>query len=175
MGPLDVTAHHIRQEPVVPSNQPSIRGLVRSGALAGAIAAVCTTAVAAIASAADVSLEINAKAIPIPAFAWWTLVGAALGVVLARLLRERRRFVVVATIAVGLSLIPAIAAPDDTATKAVLVGTHLLAAAIIIPTLSRRLRCQQRPLTERRQHRPGPTAGTVRHVRVHRPRQEHRR
>ncbi len=51
----------------------------------------------------------------------------------------RRRFVVVTTVATGLSLIPAIAAPDDTATKAVLVGTHLLAAAIIIPTLSHRL------------------------------------
>ena len=88
------------------------------------------------------------EAIPIPAFAWWTLVGAALGVVLARLLRERRRFVVVTTVAAGLSLIPAIAAPDDTATKAVLVGTHLLAAAIIIPTLSQRLRGQQRPLED---------------------------
>ena len=141
---MKTTPHPTHQEPVVQSNQPSTRRLVRSGALAGAIAAVCTTVVAAIASAADVSLEINAKAIPIPAFAWWTLVGAALGVVLARLLRERRRFVVVTTVAAGLSLIPAIAAPDDTATKAVLVGTHLLAAAIIIPTLSQRLRGQQR-------------------------------
>ena len=129
-----------QHEPGVQSIPASTRRLVRIGALAGAIAAVCTTVVAAIASAADVSLEINAKAIPIPAFAWWTLVGAALGVVLARLLRERRRFVVVVTtVAVGLSLIPAIEAPDDTATKAVLVGTHLLAAAIIIPTLSQRL------------------------------------
>lgn len=66
-------------EPGVQPTQPSTRRLVRSGALAGAIAAA------------------------------------------------------------GLSLIPAIAAPDDTATKAVLVGTHLLAAAIIIPTLSQRL------------------------------------
>ena len=56
----------------VQSTQPSTRRLVQIGALAGAIAAVCTTVVAAIASAADVSLEINAKAIPIPAFAWWT-------------------------------------------------------------------------------------------------------
>lgn len=39
----------------------------------------------------------------------------------------------------GLSLIPAIAAPDDTATRAVLVATHLLAAAIIIPALGQRL------------------------------------
>jgi hypothetical protein len=131
--------HPTHHEPIVQSTQPSTRRLVRGGALAGAIAAVCTTVVAAVARAADVSLEIDATAIPILAFAWWTLVGAALGVVLARLLRERRRFVVVTTIATGLSLIPAIAAPNDTATKAVLVGAHLLAAAIIVPTLSQRL------------------------------------
>ena len=137
--PMTTTQHPTHHEHGVQSTQPSTRRLVQIGALAGAIAAVCTTVVAAIASAADVSLEINAKAIPIPAFAWWTVIGAALGVVLARLLRERRRFVVVTTVAAGLSLIPAIAAPDDTATKAVLVGTHLLAAGIIIPTLSQRL------------------------------------
>ena len=133
------TPHPTGQEASVQSTRPSTRLLVRSGALAGALAAVGTTVVAAIARAADVSLEVDGAAIPIPAFAWWTIVGAALGVVLARLLRERRRFVVVTTVAVGLSLIPAIAAPDDTATKAVLVGAHLLAAAIIIPTLGRRL------------------------------------
>jgi peptidoglycan/LPS O-acetylase OafA/YrhL len=128
--------HH---QPSVQSTRPTTRRLVRSGALAGAIAAVSTTVVAAIARAADVPLEIDATAIPIPAFAWWTIIGAALGVVLARLLRERRRFVGVTTVATGLSLIPAIALPDDSATKAVLVGAHLLAAAIIIPTLSQRL------------------------------------
>lgn len=121
------------------SPQPNTRRLVRSGALAGAIAAACTTVVASIARAAGVSLDIDGTAIPIPAFAWWTIVGAAVSVVSARLLRERRRFVVVTTVAAGVSLVPAIAAPDDTATTAVLVGAHLLAAAIIIPTLSRRL------------------------------------
>jgi len=123
----------------VRTTRPSTRHLVRSGALAGAIAAVGTTVVAAVASAAGVRLDIDGTAIPIPAFAWWTIIGAAVGVVLARLLRARQRFVVVTTVAVGLSLIPAIAAPDDTATTAVLVGCHLLAAAIIIPTLSRQL------------------------------------
>jgi peptidoglycan/LPS O-acetylase OafA/YrhL len=136
---MTTTQHDILRGPGVRTPRPSTRRLVRTGVLAGAIAAVCTTAVAATASAADVVLEINGEAIPIPAFAWWTLIGAALGVVLARLLRERRRFVVVTTVAVGLSLIPAIAAPDDTATRAVLVGSHLLAAAIIIPTLGQRL------------------------------------
>jgi len=129
--------HH---EPGVQAPRPSTRRLVRSGALAGAVAAVATTVVAAIASAAGVSLAVDGQAIPIPAFAWWTVIGAALGVGLARLLRERRRFVVVTSVAVGLSLIPAIAAPDDTATTIVLVGAHLLAAAIIVPTLSRQLR-----------------------------------
>ena len=86
---MTTTPHPTHHEPSVQSTQPSTRRLVRSGALAGAIAAVCTTVVAAIARAADV--------------------------------------------------IPAIAAPDDTATKDVRVGTHLLAAAIIIPTLSQRL------------------------------------
>ena len=133
------TSHVTGQQPDVQSSRPQTRRLVRAGALAGAIAAACTTVIAVIASAADVSLEVDAKAIPIPAFAWWTIIGAVLGIVLARLLRDRRRFVVVTTVAVGLSLIPAIAAPDDTATKAVLVGTHLLAAAIIIPPLSNRL------------------------------------
>lgn len=121
------------------STQPGTRELVRSGALAGVVAAVATAAVAAIARAADVSLEVDGTAIPIAAFALWTLVGAALGVVLARLLHDRRRFIGVTAGATALSLIPAIAAPDDTATRVVLVGVHLLAAAIIIPVLARRL------------------------------------
>lgn len=51
--------------------------LVRIGGFAGALAVACTTVGAAIASAAGVSLEIDDTAIPIPAFAWWTIVGAA--------------------------------------------------------------------------------------------------
>ncbi len=123
----------------VQAPRPSTRQLAQAGAIAGAIAAAATAVMAAVARAADVSLEVNAQGIPIPAFAGWTLAGAALGVVMARLLRERRRFVMVTTVFVCLSLVPAIAAPDRTATKAVLVSAHLLAAAIIVPALSRRL------------------------------------
>jgi hypothetical protein len=136
---MSTDSHLAHPEPSARSTRPGTRGLVRRGAQAGALAAVCTTVVAAVASAADVGLESDGEAIPILAFAWWTIIGAALGVGLARLLRERRRFVVVAAVATGLSLIPAMAAPDDTATRAVLVGTHLLAAAIIVPALSQRL------------------------------------
>lgn len=136
---MTTTRHHARHEPGERPTRPSTRRLVRTGALAGAVAAVCTTVAAAIARAGDISLDVDASAIPIAAFTWWTIVGAALGVVVARLLGERRRFLVVATVATGLSLIPPIAAPDDTATKAVLVATHLLAAAIIVPVLGHRL------------------------------------
>lgn len=129
------TAQSAHQEPSTMSDQPSTLALIRRGALAGAIAAAGTSAVAAIARAADVSLEVDATPIPIPAFALWTVVGAALGVLMARLLRARRRFFVVAIVATGLSLIPPIALPDDAATKAVLVAAHLLAASIIIPIL----------------------------------------
>jgi hypothetical protein len=125
--------------PSVRSAPPGTRRLVRTGALAGAVAAVGTSAVAAIAQAADVGLEVDGTAIPPAAFAWWTVVGAALGVVLARLLRDRRRFVGVTVGLLGVSLVPAIAGPDDTATKVVLVGAHLLAAAIIVPALARQL------------------------------------
>ncbi len=126
-------------DPPARSTRPGILRLVQVGALAGAIAAAGTTTVAAIASSADAQPKVGGQAIPIGAFPWWTIVGAALGVLLAWALRLRRRFVVVTTAAVGLSLIPALAAPDDTATRALLVGTHLLAAAIIIPPLSRQL------------------------------------
>jgi len=132
------TTHPTYQQPKGQRIRPSTRHLIRSGVLAGAVAAVCTTSVAAIALAANVKLEIN-QPIPLPAFAMWTVVGAALGVVLARVLLERRRFVVVTTAAACMSLIPAIAAPDNLGTKVVLVGSHLLAAAIIIPALSSQL------------------------------------
>ena len=100
-----VVTEHVR------SSRPSTRRLVRIGALAGALAAVGTTVVAVIASVADVSLEVDGEAIPIPAFAALT----------------------------GLSLVPAIVAPDDAATKGVLVVCHVLAALVIVPALGSQL------------------------------------
>jgi hypothetical protein len=121
------------------SAQPRTSALARRGALAGAAASVATTTGAAIARAAGVSLEVDDTAIPIAAFALWTLVGAALGVLMARFLRARRRFLVVTIVATGLSLVPPIALPDDLATRTILVAAHLVAAAVIIPSLSRGL------------------------------------
>jgi len=125
----------------VPSpQQPSaLRRLVRRGVVAGAVAAVGTSAMAAVARAAGVDLEVDGTPVPVAAFALWTVVGAALGMLLAHVLRTPRRFVTVAVAATGVSLVPPLALPDDAATKAVLVAAHLLAALIVVPTLGQGL------------------------------------
>lgn len=116
-----------------------LRSLLPTGMLAGAAAAAATVVVAASAQAADVSLEVDGKAIPLTAFAFWTIVATFAGVVLAAVVRHRRRFLAATLTLTALSIVPSIVAPDDTATTIVLVGTHLLAAAIIIPAISNRL------------------------------------
>jgi hypothetical protein len=116
---------------------------VRRAALAsGAVAAVVTTAVAAAAVAADVPLQIDGEAIPLAGFAQMTLLGATLGGLIAAALNRfsaqpRSWFVPAAVVLTALSCVPSLAWPPDVATKAVLVATHLLAAAIIVPTLAR--------------------------------------
>ena len=119
--------------------RPVTGGLARTGAVAGAVAAGATALVGVAAGAADVPLEVDGEAIPVAAFAMWTVVATALGVGLARLLGDRRRFVTVCAGLVALSLVPAIAAPDDTASKVVLVAAHLLAGVLVVPALARRL------------------------------------
>ncbi len=118
---------------------PPIRSLLPAGALAGTIAVACTTSSAAIAKAVGVSFEVDGQPIPIPAFALWTLIGTAVGVMLARLTRDRCRFGAVASTGTALSLVPAVTLPDDVSTRAALVTIHILAAAIVIPLLSQRL------------------------------------
>lgn len=117
----------------------TLRDLAPTGVVACLVAAVSTTAVAAVARASGTDLEVDGTIVPLAAFAWWTAVGAVLGIVLARLLGDPRLFSAVTVVITALSLVPAVALPDDTATKLVLVGTHLVAAVIVIPALSRRL------------------------------------
>ena len=116
-----------------------IRPLVRAGALGGVAGSVATMLVAAVARAADVSLEIDGEAIPIAGFATMTLLGASLGVGLAFALKQRGRFIAVCSVLTAASLIPSIVQPDDTATVVVLVLAHLVAAAVIVPMLARQL------------------------------------
>jgi len=115
------------------------RAVVPTAVLASAVAAAGTTGVAALARAAGVTFEVADTAIPLLAFGFWTVVGAVLGLLAALALRDRRRFVVLAVAGTAVSLVPAVVAPDDAATKAVLVVLHVLAAAVLGPAIAARL------------------------------------
>jgi hypothetical protein len=120
--------------------------LSRAGAAAGACAAAATTAIAAVAHASGVSFE-NApgKAIPLAGFAQLTLVFTLVGVLLAAGIRRRSAnprstFTKVTIVLTGLSLVPDLTMGFAAASAVTLMATHLVAAAIVIPTLARRLR-----------------------------------
>jgi hypothetical protein len=120
------------------------RSIRRTAAIAGVIAAVATTAVAAVAKAADVPLVAGDMEIQIPMFAVFTLIGAALGAVIATQLQKRngqprRAFVITTVVLTALSFLPDITADATTATKLTLIGAHLVAAAVIVPALAARL------------------------------------
>ncbi len=111
--------------------------------MSGLVAAAATTAVAAVAHAAGVSLAIDGEQIPVLGFAQLTFVAAVLGGLIVAALnrwsgRARQRFQVIAAALVVASCVPSVALPPDAATKLTLVATHLVAAAIIVPVLARR-------------------------------------
>ena len=120
------------------------RSIWRTAGIAGAVAAVATTAIGAAAKAADVPLRVGELEVQVPAFAVFTLIGAALGAVIATQLQKRARqprraFVITTVVLTALSLLPDLTADATTATKLTLVGAHIVAAAVIIPALSARL------------------------------------
>jgi hypothetical protein len=127
-----------------PAPTSTARPIWRTAAVAGAAAAVATTVIGAIAKAADVPLVVGAMEIQVPAFTMFTIVGAALGAVIATQLQKRRSqprraFLVTTAVLTALSVLPDVTGDATTATKLTLVGAHLVAAAVIIPALAARL------------------------------------
>ncbi|GAB7004030.1 hypothetical protein JCM18899A_15020 [Nocardioides sp. AN3] len=126
--------------------QPVRRSVWKHGLAASVVAAVATTSVAAIASAAGVSFaDRTGSAIPIAGFGQLTLVFSLIGVALAAVLARRARrprvtFVRTTVILAALSVVPDVTFGFDVASAATLVCLHALAATIVIPTIARRLR-----------------------------------
>src|SRR6476619_1983000 len=132
--------------PTVPTTTDApARSLLRAGIVAGLVAAVATTAIAAIAHAAGVSLETApGEQIPVLGFGQLTLFFTAIGVLIARTIGRRARqprstFTPTALVLTALSVVPDLMLSTDAATTVTLVLTHLVAAAIVIPALSSRL------------------------------------
>lgn len=116
--------------------------LRRTTAVAGLVAAVGTTAVAAALHAAGVSFQVDGEMIPLAGFAQMTFLGAVIGGLLLAVLNRRsrsarRRFLQTAVALTALSCVPSVTWPDDAATKLALVALHVLAAAIVVPALVR--------------------------------------
>ena len=125
------------------------RSIARTAVTFGAGAAVATTAIGAIAKAGDVPLVVGEMEIQIPMFAVFTVIGAALGALIAtqaqkRAGRPRSIFLATTLVLTALSIVPDVTADATTATKVTLVAAHLVAAAVIIPALAARLSADRR-------------------------------
>ena len=123
------------------------RGLLVTGLLAALAAMVVTTLAAALAQAVGVDFEVPAggETIPLSGFAVVTGFFSVVGVVIAAALlrwsaRPAERFVQTAVTLTAISLVAPLLSGADTATITALLGLHLVAATVMIPTLARRLR-----------------------------------
>jgi hypothetical protein len=139
-----MTATLIPQSDITTTEVQAVPSLWRTGLKAGLIAAVATTAIAVVASAAGVSFEVEGEAIPLAGYAQMTLIGAVLGVLLAKALRRWARhpqqtFVRTAVALTALSVVPDLTTGFDAASAVTLIVCHVAAAAIIIPRLAGRL------------------------------------
>jgi hypothetical protein len=129
---------------VTPARTTATLPLVGAGLAATAVASGATALVAAAGHAAGISLNVSGAPIPVVGFAMLTAifsgVGLVLAVVLARVARRPRAVFVRTTVVLTvLSLVPDVIAEATTGTKLLLMLTHLVAAAIVIPAVARKL------------------------------------
>ncbi|MCD2186657.1 DUF6069 family protein [Actinomycetospora soli] len=118
--------------------------LVLGGLAATAVASVATSAVAAAGLAVGISLDVSGAPIPVPGFASLTAIFSVIGLVLALVLARTARsprtaFVRTTVVLTALSLVPDVIADAAVSTRLLLMLTHLVAAAIVVPVIARRL------------------------------------
>jgi hypothetical protein len=124
-----------------------LRRLAGTGFLATLAAMVATTLAAALARAVGVDFEVpdGGETIPLSGFAVVTGFFSVVGIVIAAALlrwsaRPAERFVWTAVTLTAISLVPPLISGTNTATTIALLGLHLVAATVMIPTLARSLR-----------------------------------
>lgn len=117
----------------------------KHGLAAAPLASGTTTVLATIASSAGVSFaDRTGTSIPIVAFAQLTFVFSLLSVGIASAMarkarRPRLTFLRAAVTLTALSVVPDLTFGFDAGSASTLVGLHAVAAAIVVPTLARRL------------------------------------
>lgn len=129
------------------SHTHRLRGLAGTGFVATVAAVVATVLAAALAQAVGVDFEVpdGGETIPLSGFAVVTGFFSVVGVVMAAALlrwstRPAERFLRTAVTLTAISLVPPVLSGADTATTTALLGLHLVAATVMIPTLARSLR-----------------------------------
>ena len=129
------------------SHTHRLRGLAGTGFIATLAAMVATTLAAALAQAVGVDFEVpdGGERIPLSGFAVVTGFFSVVGIVMAAALRRwsahpAERFVQAAVTLTAISLVPPLLSGADAVTVTALLGLHLVAAAVMIPTLARSLR-----------------------------------
>jgi hypothetical protein len=122
------------------------RRIAVAGSGAAAVAAALNAVVATLARAAGVDLEVtDGEVIPVSGIAFVTVVLSVVGLLIAAALSRWSSRPVQwwwrTTVALtAVSLAPPFLAAADTATAVTLVVLHLLAAAVVVPTVARTLR-----------------------------------
>ena len=122
-------------------------GVLVPGLIATLVAVVATTLAAALARIVGVDFQIpdGGETIPLSGFAVMTGLFALVGVGIAAAFRRwsarpAELFVRTALALTAISLVPPLIAGAGAATAIALIGLHLVAAAVMIPALSRSLR-----------------------------------
>lgn len=123
---------------------PTVGSLLGAGSVATVAAAAATALVAATGSAVGISLDVSGAPIPASGFAVLTVIFSLVGLVIATALRRfaRRPRIAWSRTSVALtvlSLVPDVLADAAVPTKVLLMLTHVVAAAIVIPAVARRL------------------------------------
>jgi hypothetical protein len=127
------------------SHTHRLRGLAGTGFIATLAAMVATTLAAALAQAVGVEVPDGGETIPLSGFAVVTGFFSVVGIVIAAALlrwsaRPADRFVRTAITLAAISLVAPLLSGANTATITALLGLHLVAATVMIPTLARNLR-----------------------------------
>ena len=122
------------------------RGLVLTGSIAAVVAAAATTLVAALAMGVGVDFELpdGKESIPLLGFTQITLIFSVVGLLIAAAMRRwssrpASAFVRTTVTLTAASLVPPFFVNANAETVVSLVLLHLVAAAIVIPVLARRL------------------------------------
>jgi hypothetical protein len=123
---------------------PTVGSLLAAWAIATVVAAAATALVAVAAQAVGISLAVSGVPIPPSGFAVMTAIFSGVGVVIALVLRRfarrpRTAWVRTTVVLTVLSFVPDVLADAGVATKALLMLTHVVAAAVVIPAVARRL------------------------------------